>query len=162
MLVLQKQDSIQHAADSIKNLSLKREDSLRLVNEKKVKDSLLTVFKQDSVKKVNDSLKVIKKRTEDSIKAVIEQNQEFVKPIDIRIDFAKALYDRKYTFIDARDEADYTAGSIQGAVNYPYHKMDQIKDKLKLLPRNQVYVCFCSSACDVSIDMAYETQPMIR
>ena len=35
-----------------------------------------------------------------------------------------------------------------------------LKDKLKLLPRNQVYVCFCSSACDVSIDMAYEMAHM--
>ncbi len=160
LIALQKQDSIQHSADSIKNLSLKREDSLRLVNEKKVKDSLLTVLKQDSLKKVNDSLRVIRKKAEDSIKTVNEQNQEFIKPIDIRIDFAKALYDRKYIFIDSRDESDYSAGSILGAINYPYHKMDQIKDKLKLLPRNQVYVCFCSSACDVSIDMAYEMAHM--
>lgn len=154
MMALQKQDSIQHAADSIKNLSLKREDSLKILNEKKAKDSLLAVFKQDSLKRVSDSLRIIKKKSEDSLKSVKEQ-EDFVKPIDIRIDFAKALYDRKYTFIDARDEADYEAGTISGAKSYPFHKFDQIKDMVNKLPKNEVYVCFCSSACDVSIDMAY-------
>jgi rhodanese-related sulfurtransferase len=152
MLALQKQDSIQHAADSIKNLSLKREDSLKQVNEKKSKDSLTAVMKQDSLKRVSDSLRIIKKKAEDSVKT---ETDNFVKPIDIRLDFAKALYERKYTFIDARDESDYSAGTILGARNYPFHKFDEIKDKLSKLPKNEVYVCFCSSTCDVSIDMAY-------
>ena len=152
MVALQKQDSIQHAADSIKNLSLKREDSLKLINEKKAKDSLSAVMKQDSIKRVSDSLRTIKKKTEDSVKT---EADNFVKPIDIRLDFAKALYERKYTFIDARDETDYSAGTILGARNYPFHKFDQIKDKISKLPKNEVYVCFCSSTCDVSIDMAY-------
>ncbi|MFI5144437.1 MAG: rhodanese-like domain-containing protein [Ignavibacteria bacterium] len=155
MLALQKQDSIQHAADSIKNLSIKREDSLKILNEKRSKDSLLVVLKQDSLKRVSDSLRTVKKKSEDSLKSVKEEEDNFVKPIDIRIDFAKALYDRKYTFIDARDDADYEAGTILGAKSYPFHKFDQIKDKISKLSKNDVYVCFCSSACDVSIDMAY-------
>ena len=150
-----KQDSLQHAADSIKSMSIRTGDSLKFLNEKKVKDSLLNVIKQDSVKRINDSLKVVKKRTEDSLKTSKQQEQDFVKPLDIRLDFAKALYDKHYTFIDARDESDYNAGTIMGSVNYPYHKLDQLKDKLKTLPKNEVYVCFCSSTCDVSIDMAY-------
>ena len=60
-----------------------------------------------------------------------------------------------YTFIDARDEADYKAGSIKGAINIPYHKIDQFQDKLNSLPKDRVYVAYCSSACDVSIDLAY-------
>lgn len=155
MIALQKQDSIQHAADSIRNLSFKRDDSLKLVNEKKAKDSLIAVLKQDSLKRVSDSLRIIKKKNEDSLKTVNQDEQNFVKPIDIRIDFAKALYERKYIFIDARDEADYSAGTILGAKNYPFHKFDEIKNKINALPKNEVYVCFCSSACDVSIDMAY-------
>ena len=87
--------------------------------------------------------------------SIKKQEDTFVKPIDIRLDFAKALYDKNYKFIDARDESDYKAGTIAGAVNYPYHKLDELKDKINKLPKNDVYVCFCSSACDVSIDMAY-------
>lgn len=155
LLALQKQDSVLRVADSLKRLSLKRDDSLRIVNEKKAKDSLLMVAKQDSIKHISDSLKIIKKKTDDSLNAVKEKEQEFVKPVDIRLDFAKALFGKKYKFIDSRDEADYSAGTIQGAVNYPYHKFDQIKDKISKLPKNEVYVCFCSSACDVSVDMAY-------
>ena len=157
LLVLQKQDSIQHAADSIRNMSIRTGDSLKLLIEKKAKDSLLIVIKQDSIRRVNDSLKVVKKKIEDSLKVSKEQQQQqdFVKPLDIRLDFAKALYDKHYTFIDARDESDYNAGTIKGSVNYPYHKLDQIKNKLQTLPKNDVYVCFCSSTCDVSIDMAY-------
>jgi rhodanese-related sulfurtransferase len=155
LLALHKQDSVLHAADSLKNLSIKREDSLKSINEKKTKDSLLAAVKQDSLKRVNDSLKTVKKKTEDSLKSLKEQEQTFVKPIDIRLDFAKALFDKKYKFIDARDESDFAAGTIQGAANYPFHKIDQLRDKLNNLPKNEVYVCFCSSACDVSIDLAY-------
>jgi rhodanese-related sulfurtransferase len=159
---LQKQDSLQRAADSIKNHSLSVEDSIKnlaLIRE----DSLLkSKMKQDSLKRVGDSLKAVsKKRIEDSLKAVNNNpTQEFIKPIDIRLDFAKALFDKKYKFIDARDEADYKAGTVQGAINIPYHKFDQLKDKLNSLPKEQVYVVFCSVACDVSIDLAYAMAKM--
>jgi rhodanese-related sulfurtransferase len=110
------------------------------------------VVRQDSLKKVNDSLKAAKQKVQDSVK---NAEQEIVKPVDIRLDFAKALFDKKYQFIDARDEADYNAGTIKGAINIPYHKLDDFKPKLEKMPKNKVYVCFCSSACDVSIDLAY-------
>jgi rhodanese-related sulfurtransferase len=98
----------------------------------------------------------VKQKTEDSIKnAQNTQTQDIVKPVDIRIDFAKALFDKKYRFIDARDIADYNAGHIQGALNIPYHEYEKYKDRLNNLPKDQVYVTYCSSACDVSIDMAY-------
>jgi len=158
---LQKQDSIQKAADSIKNLSIYREDSLKNLALHR-EDSLLKIqVKQDSVKRMNDSLKaVVKKRTEDSLKGVNDNKQDFVKPIDIRLDFAKALFDKHYKFIDARDEADYKAGSVQGAINIPYHKLDELKDKLNSFQKDQVYVVFCSAACDVSIDLAYAMAKM--
>lgn len=148
---LQKQDSIEHAADSIKNLSIRREDSLRK-----------NQIKLDSIRRVSDSLKTItKKRTEDSLKALNNTaSLDFTKPIDIRLDFAKALFDKHYQFIDARDESDYKAGTIQGAMNIPYHKLDQFKDKLNALPKEKVYVVFCSASCDVSIDLAYAMAKM--
>jgi rhodanese-related sulfurtransferase len=149
------QDSLQRIADSLGGLSEKREDSLKLANQKRINDSLLTVIKQDSLKRVRDSITAVNKRIEDSIKTAQNQAENFVKPIDIKLDFAKALFDKKYTFIDARDAADFNSGTIQGALNIPYHEIEKYKSRLNSLPKDQVYVVFCSAECDVSIDLAY-------
>jgi rhodanese-related sulfurtransferase len=148
------QDSIQKTADSLLLNSNKREDSLRLLLEQKHKDSLLAAQK-DSLKRVQDSVKEAKQKIEDSLKTALNQTPEISKPIDIKIDFAKALFDKKHRFIDARDAADFDAGHIQGAMNIPYHDLEKYREKLNTLPKDQVYVTYCSSACDVSIDMAY-------
>jgi rhodanese-related sulfurtransferase len=153
LIALHIQDSLQKAADSLKLISSHREDSLKQVNEKKMQDSLLTLHKQDSVRHVKDSLETVQKHKDDSLKN--EKAAEIVKPIDIRIDFAKALYDKKYRFIDARDPSDYAAGHVQGAMNIAFHEIEKYKDVLDGLPKDQVYVVYCSSSCDVSIDMAY-------
>jgi rhodanese-related sulfurtransferase len=148
------QDSVQRAADSLQQISIHKKDSLNFLSEQEAKDSLQAILKHDSIRKVKDSLKIAKQKVQDSVKNV-QNEQEIVKPVDIRLNFAKALYDKKYQFIDARDEADYTEGTIKGAINIPYHKLDELKPKLEKMPKNKVYVCFCSSACDVSIDLAY-------
>ncbi len=149
------QDSILKAADSLKNSSNKREDSLKLAMEKHIQDSILAANKSDSLKRIQDSLKAVNQKKEDSIKNAQNQTQEFAKPVDIKIDFAKALFDKKYRFIDARDVSDYNAGHVQGAINIPFHEIEKYKDRLNDLPKDQVYVTYCSTACDVSIDMAY-------
>lgn len=149
------QDSILKAADSLKNTSNRREDSLRLSHEKHIQDSILAVNKTDSLKRIQDSLKTVNLKKEDSIKNAQNQVTDFAKPIDIKIDFAKALFDKKYRFIDARDISDYGAGHVQGALNIPFHEIEKYKDRLNDLPKDQVYITYCSSACDVSIDMAY-------
>lgn len=154
MNALKIQDSIQRAADSLKTKSLNREDSLRLVNEKRLQDSILAKNKSDSLKKIQDSVKTADQKKQDSIKNS-QTTQEISKPVDIKIDFAKALFDKKYRFIDARDISDFSAGHIQGAMNIPFHEIEKYKDRLNDLPKDQVYVTYCSSACDVSIDMAY-------
>jgi len=145
---LRLQDSLLKAADSLQNTSNKREDSLKAAFEKHIQDSLLAVNK-------TDSLKTVQQKKEDSIKNAATQTQEIVKPVDIKIDFAKALFDKKYRFLDARDIADYNAGHIQGAMNIPFHEIEKYKDRFNDLPKDQVYVTYCSAACDVSIDMAY-------
>lgn len=154
------QDSLSKAADSLKRISGLREDSLRLANEKRLQDSLLAARKQDSLKKIQDSVKTAQQKNEDSLKNAQNNQTDIVKPVDIRIDFAKALFDKKYRFLDARDAADYNAGHIQGAINIPYHDLEKYRDKLNALPRDQVYITYCSSACDVSIDMAYAMAKM--
>ena len=152
---LRLQDSILKAADSLMNSSNKREDSLKLAKDKHIQDSILAANKTDSLKRVQDSLKTVNQKKEDSLKNAQNQVQDFVKPIDIKIDFAKALFDKKYRFIDARDLSDYGAGHIQGALNIPFHEIEKYKERLNDLPKDQVYVTYCSSACDVSIDLAY-------
>ena len=147
------QDSILKAADSLKNSSNQRSDSLKAALEKHKQDSILAANKTDSLKRVQDSLKAVQQKKEDSIKNA--QPTEIVKPVDIKIDFAKALFDKKYRFIDARDISDYNAGHIQGAMNIPFHEIEKYKDKFNDLPKDHVYVTYCSAACDVSIDMAY-------
>jgi rhodanese-related sulfurtransferase len=156
---LRLQDSLQRAADSLKLLSGKREDSLKMLMDQKAKDSLLALQK-DSLKRVQDSVKAAKQKAEDSLKNAQNLTQEIVKPVDIKIDFAKALFDKKHRFIDARDAADFEAGHIQGAMNIPYHDLEKYREKLNSLPKDQVYVTYCSSACDVSIDMAYAMAKM--
>ena len=151
LTALQKQDSLQKTADSIKTLSLLRDDSLRIANEKKQQDSLLNARKQDSIKNAKDSIANLQKIKDDSLK----NSQNIVKPIDIKIDFAKALFDKKYRFIDSRDPSDFNAGHISGAMNIAFHEIEKYKDVLDGLPKDQVYVIYCSSSCDVSIDMAY-------
>jgi rhodanese-related sulfurtransferase len=152
---LQIQDSLQKTADSLKLVSAQREDSLRNVLEKKFQDSLLNARKQDSIKNVNDSIAHAKK-FQDSLKNL----QDVQKPVDIRIDFAKALFDKKYRFIDSRDPADFKAGHISGAMNIPFHDIENFRNVLEGLPKDQVYVVYCSAACDVSIDLAYYMSKM--
>lgn len=151
---LRVQDSLQHLADSIRNISFQREDSLKSANEKRVQDSILNALRQDSVKHVNDSISALEKRRDDSIKN-LQSKGNFVKPVDIKLDFAKALYDKKFRFIDSRDPADYQAGHIEGAMNIPFHDIEKYRDVLDGLPKDKAYVLYCSAACDVSIDMAY-------
>jgi len=157
---LRVQDSILKAADSLKLFSDKRTDSLRLLSDQRIKDSISNANKLDSIKHVQDSLKEVKQRTEDSLSKLQNQITEISKPVDIKLDFAKALFDKKYKFIDARDIADFEAGHIQGAINIPFHDFDRYKEQLNTMPKDQVYVTYCSSACDVSIDMAYAMAKM--
>lgn len=155
MNALRMQDSILKIAESLKSSSMKREDSLRIANEKRLQDSTLNANKTDSLKRIQDSLKTLNQKKEDSIKNSQTQLQDYPKPIDIKIDFAKALFDKKYTFIDARDYSDYQAGHIQNSINIPFHDIENAKSRLSDLQKEQVFVTYCSSACDVSIDLAY-------
>ena len=152
---LRLQDSVLKAADLLKSNSDRRSDSLKLLSDQRIKDSISNANKLDSIKNLKDSLKEVKQRTDDSLKKMQNGITEISKPVDIKLDFAKALFDKKYKFIDARDIADFEAGHVQGAINIPFHEIDKYKDQLTNMPKEQVYVTYCSSACDVSIDMAY-------
>ena len=77
MNALRLQDSLLKSADSLKNSSMKREDSLRIAREKFIQDSLLAANKSDSLKRVQDSLKTVNQKKEDSVKNAQNQVQDF-------------------------------------------------------------------------------------
>jgi rhodanese-related sulfurtransferase len=57
-------------------------------------------------------------------------------------------------FIDARDEWDYNAGHIRGAVNLPFETDDEtiLEDFLANTPKDQPLVVYCNGAdCDLSL-----------
>jgi|GEM_PF-629161 rhodanese-related sulfurtransferase len=92
-----------------------------------------------------------------------EKNRQGIyEPVKITYKLAKQFYDINALFIDGRAEADYKAGHIKGAINFPYmefFKMSQEK-KIELTRRfnkNGIIVAYCSGGkCEVSIDIAYE------
>lgn len=91
-----------------------------------------------------------------------KNKQGFVEPQNIKLDFAKVLYDRKGLFIDGRLPQDYNSGHIKGAINIPYeefHKKskEERTELFKGFNKNGIIVCYCIGGdCEMSIDLAYE------
>lgn len=86
----------------------------------------------------------------------------FVEPQNIKLDFAKVLFDRKALFIDGRNPEEYATGHIKGAINIPYrefHKKskEERAEMMKGFNKNGIIVCYCDGGnCEVSIDLAYD------
>lgn len=101
-------------------------------------------------------------KTESIMKNPNTNTQGFVEPQNIKLDFAKLLFDRRALFMDARLPQDYATGHIKGALNIPYeefHKKSKEEklEVLKGLNKNGIIVCYCIGGdCDMSIDLAYE------
>jgi rhodanese-related sulfurtransferase len=86
----------------------------------------------------------------------------FVKPKNIKLDFAKILFDRKALFIDGRIAEEYNAGHIKNAINLTYKdfaakSQEEKIEIMKKYNRDGIIVCYCDGgSCDISIDLAYE------
>jgi predicted sulfurtransferase len=86
----------------------------------------------------------------------------YIKPQNIKVDFAKILYDKNALFIDARPVEEYNAGHIDKAINIPYKEfmeltVEQRKEKMKDYNKDGIIVCYCNGGeCEMSIDLAYE------
>lgn len=92
-----------------------------------------------------------------------EKNREGIyEPVKISIELAKQFYDLNALFIDGRSEADYKAGHIKGAINFPYTEFFAMPKEKKIeltrkFNKNGIVVAYCSGGkCEVSIDIAYE------
>ena len=86
----------------------------------------------------------------------------FVKPQNIKLDFAKMLFDRNALFIDGRLPEEYNAGHIKNAINITYSNFVSLPREKKMeimnkYNKNGFIVCYCEGgSCDISIDHAYE------
>jgi 3-mercaptopyruvate sulfurtransferase SseA len=86
----------------------------------------------------------------------------FVDPQNIKLDFAKILFDKKALFIDARIPEEFKTGHVKGAVNIPYedfHKKtkEERAEIMKGYNKNGIIVCYCKGGdCEMSIDLAYD------
>jgi 3-mercaptopyruvate sulfurtransferase SseA len=86
----------------------------------------------------------------------------FVEPLNIKLDFAKILFDRNALFFDARPPEEYKTGHIKGAINIVYEEFikkpkEQKLEILKGYNKNGIIVCYCNGGdCDMSIDLAYD------
>ena len=90
------------------------------------------------------------------------EKEKFFEPQNIKLNFAKLLYDKNALFIDGRNEVDYKAGHIKNAINISYeefHKMltEEKLDILKKYNKDGIIVCYCKGGdCELSIDLAYD------
>lgn len=86
----------------------------------------------------------------------------YIKPQNITLAQAKALFDINGLFIDGRKQVDFAAGHIKGAVNIPYEEFREKsqEEKIEMIRKYNkegVIVCYCDGGgCDTSIDLAYE------
>lgn len=86
----------------------------------------------------------------------------FVKPQNVKFDFAKKLYDDGALFIDGRDPHEFQQGHIQNAINIPYKEFvnksrDEKLEIMRTFDKEKTIVSYCGgSECEISIDNAYE------
>jgi len=86
----------------------------------------------------------------------------FVDPQNIKLDFAKLLFDKNALFIDARIPEEFNLGHVKGAINLPYeefHKKtkEERAEVMKKFNKNGIIVCYCKGGdCEMSIDLAYD------
>ena len=85
----------------------------------------------------------------------------YIKPQNIKLDFAKILFDRNALFIDGRTEEEFKAGHIKNAINLPYAAFvnKPEKERIEIMSKynkDGIIVCYCDGgSCDISIDLAY-------
>lgn len=75
----------------------------------------------------------------------------------IPLEEAAALFaDNAAVFLDARSSAEYDQGHIRGAVNLPWHEVDNyFETVIMTLDRNAMLITYCDGeACPLSHDLA--------
>jgi len=109
----------------------------------------------------NQVLQESKENSEDEIEPVqniaekIKDDEKviaFTEPKAITLDQAYKLYNDNVLIIDARDESDFLEGHITNSVNIPFDDLDNHKQKLELISKENPLVVYCAgTGCDLSI-----------
>jgi rhodanese-related sulfurtransferase len=97
----------------------------------------------------------IKKYVSAELLKDVSENLSLNEPKHISLKEAQQLYKANVTFIDAREEEDYQKGHIKNAINIPYAKLENYKQKLNGILKDEPLVSYCGgSDCDLSIMLA--------
>jgi len=85
--------------------------------------------------------------------------EDFGRPVEIGLRAIKQLYDADAAlFIDAREDWEYAAGHIPGAINLPYEQAITDPARLEAIDqRDKPIVTYCGGgSCEISISVAWE------
>jgi rhodanese-related sulfurtransferase len=87
---------------------------------------------------------------------VLLTSDEGLSPEMIQIEEAQELFGSgTAVFIDTRDELEYRAGHIKGAINIPLVEFDTRLDSLRALPGDEVLITYCDGTeCSSCIEFA--------
>ncbi len=70
---------------------------------------------------------------------------------------ASLLSEKKALLIDAREEYEFSAGHIPGAINIPYERYYEFEEQIARLPKDKWLICYCSGPpCDLGLLLAEE------
>lgn len=83
-----------------------------------------------------------------------DKDQNVAKEVDLKTAFE--IHQKNLAvFIDGRDEWEFGAGRIAGAVNMPDYNFEDYIDKYNVMDKRLNYVVYCGGEdCDISIRLA--------
>jgi len=79
-------------------------------------------------------------------------NRSQPEPVEMR-DLLRRVRSRDVIILDTRPANEYRAGHIAGAISVP---IDELKDRLRALPRDKAYVAYCRGPYCIYADRAVE------
>ncbi len=106
---------------------------------------IYNTFSADGIKFIREPIKVTFVNVGDKT-----NNANELKGIELAQ--ALELFNKKSaTFIDARDQWDYSESHISGAINIPEFSFSKDDSLLKKIPKNNLLIVYCSGDdCDIS------------
>ncbi|MFQ6676240.1 MAG: rhodanese-like domain-containing protein [Fidelibacterota bacterium] len=92
---------------------------------------------------------IVRSQDVSDVDAFLADTTFFTAPRMIDLALARELFDRGVTFVDARDDEEYRAGHIRGALNLPTVEL------VALLSPDDPVVAYCSGeGCASSLELA--------
>jgi rhodanese-related sulfurtransferase/DNA-binding transcriptional ArsR family regulator len=101
------------------------------------------------------AIRVVAERRLADLERLVDEhfgNRSQPEPVDMR-DLLRRARSKDVIILDARPANEYSAGHIAGAISVP---IDELKDRLRSLPKNKEYVAYCRGPYCVYADRAVE------